>query len=1092
MAELVDSSNSFFMNCEQYNATSENIPALIKIEDRSDILTRQDRYMVHVTRFALDTQASLFYLAPDTTATISVTLFAYLGANNHRVDKKKIFVSERTFVLTEGAATLADFLEQLNEAVPTMPTTANRRDPVPTIAGQTESVLSRAGQWTITSSGRFEFQASKVTAGRVREPRDYDTQSREYFVNLVISESMRKILGVNNATLRVFGRESTLKTYRRLLTRIQELLPSYRNNISNWRWEGTAEEYAKSGWYTDMYRILSYSILQQLMFITQVANGVNTQLPMTATNIVGAINYTLRAGITQNAQAVTRRTPWWEQADYFVENFRRAADGVHRQHEHSKFTFLHNLANNGNRDTATFRYQATHQPAETDHTGDFSVNQNVFVPAFKMNAKQAWGTWSRGYILNIPNPRQVHINKNTVLTDIVGGTDQPNLQSGGLTFAPFVGDTIYIPASTEIAGSGAVVRGSFQRGVIQSVEVSTVVRATDKAADDTYLITFDTELNLSHVHRRANLSPIENPGNPDHGIPNARVAYGTRRVPYNPMVYNARVHLEAQADGGEIIFNTHEEFPVFVGDHVYIGHEHGSSTYAHEVHAVNYTTGAVTIEAGPIATIANGTAIIGMSQFYSLCHTHDALSHQITASIPFINQTRGAGADRKPLIHHEMVTVAVEDIVDNLENAPSIDWVINSLATQGLRTLIEAEMGAPAASEIDPTNGSVVLKPTVDGIIRGVHTNTHNAMVCTDIVRWMGADTHFDVGHPNHHMESNQSLFPSNFFQMEIPNADGPYADTQLRSFLTGHIDEDWMVEIETPRADLVLTAEHPALNNQGGFTNNINGNSAAVLRAVQNQEAYRLCSQINLPTRVQGEPSGATAPKYIVYTHHRSNCPGYWRQAVNHGGVGTYPLMSQQWQFDYAIGGAIDVAAGNNTVAATFMKINLISGYKEMDAVQIVYKENNTLAITNPSGINFSLRTQDSIRSTLSGQCDLAFKWKSLSVTSNDLLASPERTGDANALQPILSSYSLPTNFDASVKATGAVSGFDSTPYGTITFSELGPRRYHSLIAIPGGLRRFNLTCVLDPKDDSEPKEPVQIPPGGRFSCQLLFVSKK
>ncbi len=97
------------------------------------------------------------------------------------------------------------------------------------------------------------------------------------------------------------------------------------------------------------------------------------------------------------------------------------------------------------------------------------------------------------------------------------------------------------------------------------------------------------------------------------------------------------------------------------------------------------------------------------------------------------------------------------------------------------------------------------------------------------------------------------------------------------------------------------------------------------------------------------------------------------------------------------------------------------------MDAVQIIYKANTSMDITNnPTGVNLSLRTQDSFVSELSGQVDLAFKFKSISLVSNDLLQIPERTSDANSLQPVLSSYSIESMFDAGVKANGEVQSFN------------------------------------------------------------------
>ena len=110
--ELVESSSNFYLNCEQY--TTEEVACSILIQDRDDILKRQDRWCVHVTRFAVDTQASLFYVAPDPTATLDLELFAYRGSTNaqHRLSKKKFFIDQRSFNLSKGAATLADLLDQ--------------------------------------------------------------------------------------------------------------------------------------------------------------------------------------------------------------------------------------------------------------------------------------------------------------------------------------------------------------------------------------------------------------------------------------------------------------------------------------------------------------------------------------------------------------------------------------------------------------------------------------------------------------------------------------------------------------------------------------------------------------------------------------------------------------------------------------------------------------------------------------------------------------------------------------------------------------------------------------------------------------------
>ena len=92
----------------------------------------------------------------------------------------------------------------------------------------------------------------------------------------------------------------------------------------------------------------------------------------------------------------------------------------------------------------------------------------------------------------------------------------------------------------------------------------------------------------------------------------------------------------------------------------------------------------------------------------------------------------------------------------------------------------------------------------------------------------------------------------------------------------------------------------------------------------------------------------------------------------------------------------------------------------------------------------------------------------------------------------PVLSSFNLPSVFDATVDPLGKITGSSSSPFGSVSFSESGARRYHALTALPGGLRAFQLTAELVPKNSYLSRERFDIPPGGRFSVQLLFVQRK
>jgi len=237
----------------------------------------------------------------------------------------------------------------------------------------------------------------------------------------------------------------------------------------------------------------------------------------------------------------------------------------------------------------------------------------------------------------------------------------------------------------------------------------------------------------------------------------------------------------------------------------------------------------------------------------------------------------------------------------------------------------------------------------------------------------------------------------------------------------------------------------------------------------------YKLCGLADTRAwRPDGTNDGRENEKLVCYTYDRREYPGL-------------PMFNRDHQYFLD-----SQTVGQVTVTPLFGNLSLESGFSNSDGVQALFKGNTTLEVKdNINGVNLAVRTGDYMVSERSGQVDVAFPYKSISITSNDLMAVPERSGDANQLQPILSSYNIPTMFDAGTSTSGEISSFTSTPYGTVTFSEGGARRYHNLTSIPGGLRQFTVRCILDPKDDSAPKTAMKIPPNGRFSVQFVFVRK-
>ena len=1068
MAELLESPDNFYMNAEQYNDTSSYTPAIISISDRDDILSRQDKWMVHVTRFSIDTQSSLFYLPPDSDATCTLTSFTFTDVAEHRIDQTKHFVDQRTVSLTNGASTLANFLDLLNSGVPNLMPRDQNADHLQHVAGSAGDAV--CGEWSVTGSGAFQFKAKivdKSAPGVVPHP--YRAEGNEYFVNIKLSEPMRQILGFTDGTLNILSNESSVRTYRRMLTNLHTILPAYRANIDNWRWVGTWQQHGLSAWYREMWYVLHNTVME----------GV----PLGPLGTVESAHHE----VTSAANEVSE-LGFWEQHDFLISDYREAwADNATMAREMTQFTFIPTpittTAHTGDtvHQDSSFNLQGGDTVNAIDYTWDqhhhgqglhinpVAASRGRF--AYVNNAKQIWGTWNRAYILDIPNARQIHINQ-TLLNDLSFASVTGD---GGISTAPLVGDTLYIPAAKNRDGTGDFDEDDFahekndfehyQRAIILAVSETTVTRAPNITADASYLLTLDTTIEQV-VARIFNLTPEQDAG-AEHGEPKCRVIFGTRRMPYSPLVYIARVAIATTRVGDELKFYTAENWPVMAGNRVYMGHLFADDKTVHHVTSVNYTTGEVTMEAHG-KDIPQDTIVIAFANddVYDAVLAADIVQRSITASSNFID-------DAAQHILHEAIQQKIAQLENDFNSFRSLKNISIAPSTAyGVHVLQESEMGVPFASEISHATGNVSIP---SNIVRGGDDNSgHNSFVCTDFGSHIGASPYWESAHFLSNDMNNFNLCPSNYFQIDAPAQTGIYANVQFRNFLSGHIQEDWTLLLEdiltndTPLGDGTLVYSTPYQDAADTNTHGIH-----VLQARPFQHPFKICGIATLPVVNAATPSNKSNLKFVCYTYDRTNFPG----GIGHD-------RAHQFAIAYGLG-----AQGEG---ATFAKYTVISGFKEMDAVQVLYKANTTLSIKdNNQGINMSVRSQDTFASNLNGQVDLAFPYKSISLTSPDLLAVPERTGDANSLQPILSSYSIPTVFNSSLKVTGQVQGFSSTPYGTISFSEGGSRRYHNLTAIPGGLRQFTLQAVLDPKNDRYAKTPIQLPPNGRFSCQLLFVRK-
>ena len=104
MADAFLSKDHFYLNASYYNNTSEDQDAIIHIEDNADILTRNDGWLVHVTRFSCDSMNSVMFVEKDESATWNITI----------VNEKDVAQQEFFFTLDRDYATPADLIDSMN------------------------------------------------------------------------------------------------------------------------------------------------------------------------------------------------------------------------------------------------------------------------------------------------------------------------------------------------------------------------------------------------------------------------------------------------------------------------------------------------------------------------------------------------------------------------------------------------------------------------------------------------------------------------------------------------------------------------------------------------------------------------------------------------------------------------------------------------------------------------------------------------------------------------------------------------------------------------------------------------------------------
>ena len=1051
MSELVEAPASFYINASQYNDAEDDVDAQIHIEDRQDILKRSDDWFVNVVRWTIDTQATLNYLPADPSAVLTMEVFKYtrpVMAHGVVRDPSHSDVMEtRQLVLDRPMATLSEFLSELNLAVPQMAIPDN---PNAVLAVNNEQRFigrlksNPCGVWSVTADGKFHFKA--------REPAHQPTD--QLFIKMRMTASMQKILGTDIAHIYTMTQQSRLVDWRNMLTFIAIRLTEYRGDVSNFRFtpsEAAADDnqhLREVGMKTDFEITVRANILKYLEKISYIQTTV-------------AHHNHYAVGSTYDSHALTASIDGSQSFSEYTSMDVGGGGGIAAHYTVKKvsiFAAIHNHVGGvpnapelliqrtipaaGPGAAFVYAQDMRHFPypvAYANRAHDHAHSTNREVRSTRLHA----GLWARSFILKIQG-RKITVNRGDyTFTD---GAGHAHTEDGGQVTPPTVGETLLIPDSTNGDGTGVLLSSVFRRFFITAVVQSTLANDHDATVQDTYEITVDgyipTPAYARLVRTLATSAPI------------MHLVHTTKRAPWDPCVHYNRTALlplaSYDAGTGLTLIKVLRPFQCDVGGKVYIGIRPEESLDSYLVHSVADDGITFHVEGDVHQKFTTYTFLIAFMSdaTYTAIHNFDLENSLLSASTQFIDHGEMCR------IAHNQIAARMEIIHRAIAGRPSIsDWGTYQTPHQTWGELTEAESIAPPAVGGVLHDGSVRFQFTARAAISDTMTR-----FCQPVGGLQdGVGTWPWVAGGAGTLQTGTVIWDHRFYKISLPPL--PQDDIFV-NFVKAHISEDLTMDMRNiDFAGLQITI--PALPPTGVV-------QVGVRRSQEQVGTYQGFDPLE--------------PHYVPYRNidHNVQRRGPWKVC----GIG-----QNENGRDMVIIWAT-TAAGLN-FRYTLGKYT-ISAYAHSNAAVAVLKSNNTLHFAGEASINLACDTWDETMSTRSGQVDIAFPYKAIAITSQDLLHVPERSGDHNTMMPILSSFNLPSLFTASISASGQITGATSTPFGSVSFSESGARRYHELTPLPGGLRSFQLQAELVPKDSNVPRKRFRIPPGGRFSVQLLFVQKK
>ena len=808
MSELVEAPASFYINASQYNETSAPVDATIKVEDRQDILKRSDDWFVNVVRWTIDTQSTLNYLPADPTATLTMELFKYTRYLGHGApaDHEATDSAEtRVFTLDRPMATLASFLVALNEQVPQIPI-----DMDPTQWSQLEqdeyrfigsAVAHRCGTWRLNADGKFRFAA--------HEPRHQPTD--QLFLKVRMSASMQKILGTEVANIYTLTQQSRLVDWRNVIRFVAEEIATYRANPDNFRFTPSAAsvnnvdhnghprpEHLREVFLADFHVTLENTILKHLEKYSHVSNtnAHPGHFPLGGTGDYDTIGTTacvhLSSCFTEYTSMATGQNA-----------MNPTVTGSYSAKKTNIFTsrLLHAGGDHGPETMAAYSLPADPNNAAAIPWENDMIWYPYPVPWANIGQNQGHarmrqaracrlygGSWARSFLLKVSG-RKITLNRgNYAFTD---GAPVAQVDNGGQSVPPAIGDTLLIPDVQYNDGSGPIQPSRFRRFFITDVQESTLQNDHDATVQNTYDVYVDGYVPILMYPTIERDTANEKPS--------THVIYTTKRKPWDPCVHynhipNVQGGNTTSYDPGTDLTTIHVDYPlaVDVGGKLYAGTDGGilpgQDNTAYIVHTVANDGLTFTIQGDKRHIFVNNFFFMGFlsDNVYAAIHAADLENTLLTSSAQFISH------DGLCLVDHTAISERIRSIHKSIARMPSIAyWGTYQIPHRTWSKLTEAESAVPATMAGIARDGSAIFQFQAQAAV----ADTIGELITElSVLDGCGAWPWVDGANA---VQTGVAIWDNRLNKIVLP---AEPLDSKFVNFVNAHISEDMSVQMRNVR----------------------------------------------------------------------------------------------------------------------------------------------------------------------------------------------------------------------------------------------------------------------------------------------------